>query len=161
MSQPRAESKLRAREIKEWKPKTIERACTAKRYSEDFIGTWVCRKKENKETASKPALTSITWSSPCLNSESDWWFIGTSSYVGCRHDGRISVCYRESRFKWKARWRKCWQQHDRRLDTSIARTTSRVMPMNLERRSARWHGWVVDRMPTSFLISSLVCLNRL
>jgi len=46
--------------------------------------------------------------------------------------------------------------------TSASLVTNKVMPrLGLERRSVHWHGWVVHRMPTSFLTLNLVCLNCL
>ena len=41
-------------------------------------------------------------------------------------------------------------------------TSPRVVPMlGVKRWSARWHGWVVARLPTTFLRGSVVCLNVL
>ena len=47
------------------------------------------------------------------------------------------------------------------VTTPALKTSQRVMPMlGVERQSARWHGWVVTRMPTTLTLC-LVCLNRL
>jgi len=87
----------------------------------------------------------------------------TGSYVVYRHDERITACVivnRDSNEKQDDE--SSWRNNVIDVLTPALHTTPRVMTMlRLESRSARLHGWVIARIPTSFLTSSLVCLNLL
>ena len=82
------------------------------------------------------------------------------SYVGFLRDERIIAHVIVERFQVWIAGEKSGDNNVTYMTTPALNTSQRDMPMlGIERRSARWHGWVVTRMPTTFLKLCLACLN--